>query len=95
MKKNLLVCSCCGSLRIQVKAWVDANTLEYHDATSDGEDDDNWCEDCEDHQSFVSKNKFEKDMRDWAKDKDIENWKQLSYDEKRAIYNKRWFWKQK
>jgi len=51
MKKNKMmwICSNCGSSNVQTKKWVDVNTDEIKDDVSDGESDDNWCEDCETH----------------------------------------------
>lgn len=43
----MLVCENCKGTNIQMKAWVDVNTLEYKDSVSDAEEGDNWCEDCQ------------------------------------------------
>lgn len=62
-----LVCSRCGGSNIETKAWVDANDDTVLSACSDGETDDNWCRDCEDHVSFIFdydyKNQQEDDTR--------------------------------
>lgn len=44
-KRKRFVCSECGGANLQVRAWVDINTNEY---VSDCDDDEVWCEDCED-----------------------------------------------
>lgn len=44
-------CSECGGINIQILAWIDPNTNEYK-ADGPGEDQDRWCEDCEEHVSF-------------------------------------------
>lgn len=42
----ILVCGICSGTNVQIRVWVDANTLEYK---SDTEDNDAWCEDCQEH----------------------------------------------
>lgn len=52
MKKTLetLHCSCCGGTNVQIMAWVDANTNKYcSDVNTPPEDEDTWCDNCEDH----------------------------------------------
>lgn len=44
--KMILVCGICSGTNVQIRVWVDANTLEYK---SDTEDNDAWCEDCQEH----------------------------------------------
>ena len=57
MKKDKLVCSKCGGKNVQIRAWIDANTNKY---TGDAmcEDEDTWCEDCEDHTGLVMKSEY-------------------------------------
>jgi len=49
-----MVCDECGSSKIQVLSWVDANTNEY---IGDGlnESNDRWCEECKAHVDFKIK----------------------------------------
>jgi len=44
--KNFLVCDECGSMNVQVQAWVDANTNKYIGCR---DENDAWCDDCESH----------------------------------------------
>lgn len=64
MKKtnNTLVCQECGGTNIHIKAWVDANTLEYVDGCSDGDTEDNWCEDCGDHLNIITYQEFKENQ---------------------------------
>lgn len=49
----MLKCKECGGTNIHVKVWVDANTNEYKNSVNDdGDEDDNWCEDCKVHTQF-------------------------------------------
>lgn len=48
-KKIKEICANCGSDKVQTKMWVEINTNEVKDVTSDGESEDNWCPDCETH----------------------------------------------
>lgn len=41
---NNLFCKECGSSTIEVRAWVDANTMEFHDTCNE---DECWCSVCE------------------------------------------------
>ena len=54
------VCEECGGTDIQIKAWVDANTLEYQEGCDLGDEDDNWCEDCEEHTNIMHKDEYDK-----------------------------------
>lgn len=58
MKNTTLVCENCGSSNVQTKMWVDANTNEIKDSVSDGESNDNWCEDCETHPNLITHKEF-------------------------------------
>lgn len=53
----MLVCEQCGGKNIQILAWVDANTYEYRSGGC-GEEDDRWCEDCQEHVTFVDEDEF-------------------------------------
>ena len=46
-KTYKLVCSVCGGINIEQKAWIDPNDDIILDSCSDGEVEDNWCRDCE------------------------------------------------
>lgn len=47
--KTVHVCPNCKSDNVRVKKWVNPNTNEIIDSASDGEEDDDWCEDCQGH----------------------------------------------
>ena len=51
--RTMWICPRCGSDNVQVKQWVHANTGEMMD--SDIEDDDCWCDDCETHNTLITK----------------------------------------
>jgi hypothetical protein len=72
-KKELLVCASCGSKAVQTKAWVDANTNEYiDDCGSDGDEDDNFCGDCNSNTTLVLESEFEPtDEEDEEEDEDM------------------------
>lgn len=59
MDKSTLVCEDCGKTNIQVKAWIDANTNRYISDAGDGDSGDNWCDDCQDHTTFMSKGDYD------------------------------------
>ena len=42
-----LVCYNCGSHNVQIKAWVDANTLKFKDLCDSHDDEDNYCDECQ------------------------------------------------
>ena len=70
-EKDLLVCSKCGSTHIQTKAWVNANTNEYvDDIGSDGDEDDNYCEECDENVTLVLESEFEPSEDDEDEDED-------------------------
>lgn len=54
-KKMMWVCSDCGSTNVQTKRWVDLNTNEIKGEVSDGESDDNWCDNCGSHSNVEYK----------------------------------------
>lgn len=47
--KQVWICSNCGSTNVQTKMWVDLNTNVVGNSVSDGEDEDNYCPDCDGH----------------------------------------------
>jgi hypothetical protein len=51
-KTYKLVCELCGGTNIEQRAWVDPNTDIVLDSCSDGEIDDNWCNDCNEPVKF-------------------------------------------
>jgi len=51
-KSYKLICSKCKGENIEHKCWVDVNSDEVLDNCSDGEIEDNWCRDCEEHVKF-------------------------------------------
>jgi hypothetical protein len=48
-EKITILCSNCNSDNVEMKYWVNPNTDEIGDITSDGDDQDTWCSDCETH----------------------------------------------
>ena len=58
-----LVCENCGGGNIETKSWVDVNTDKVMDDSGDGDSDDNWCRDCEQHLLFVPENEFVKPIK--------------------------------
>lgn len=54
-----LVCSDCGSDKVDYLAWVDANTQIFKEPFGpDGDSDNCWCRKCEEHTNLI----FEKDF---------------------------------
>lgn len=43
---DTLVCKRCGSINVETKAWLNANTAQFI-SWSENEEEDNWCDDCE------------------------------------------------
>lgn len=50
----MLVCAICGSKDIWAKQWVDPNTGKLGEMVSDFEQDDQWCDNCENAVDFVT-----------------------------------------
>ncbi len=53
--KMVWVCKNCGSDKVQTKYWVDLNTKIIEGNVSDGENDDNYCPDCDGHHGVEQK----------------------------------------
>ena len=51
-KTYKLVCSICGGINIEQKAWIDPNDDLILDSCSNGDIEDNWCRDCEKNVNF-------------------------------------------
>ncbi len=66
MTEHTTVCSECGGPNIQIKVWVDANTQEYKSDT-EGDTSDQWCEDCESHNSFMTRQEWVDEQSDLDK----------------------------
>ena len=47
-----LICDQCRGTNIEQKVWIDPNDDTILDGCSDGEIEDNWCRDCEEHVKF-------------------------------------------
>ena len=60
---KILVCSDCGSTQIEIQAWVDVNTNEYHSDV----DDDIWCLLCKDNVGTCTKHDYTEMMQEWWK----------------------------
>jgi hypothetical protein len=60
MKNETLVCKGCGSAdSIQIRVWQYTNSGEFASDCSD-DSGDRWCEDCEEHVDFITKEEYEK-----------------------------------
>jgi len=57
---ELLVCQECGNTNISIKHWIDPNTNIIGDTCSDGEKEDNWCDDCQKHINIITKEEYDK-----------------------------------
>ena len=58
--KTIFVCAKCGSEEIQAKAWIYLNTEEVCSCCDImNEQDDYWCEDCEEHCDIITKEEYE------------------------------------
>ena len=42
-------CKQCDSTNVETKYWVNLNTFKISDMVSDGEPEDNWCIECQQH----------------------------------------------
>lgn len=49
----MIRCKKCDGINIEQKAWIDPNDHEILDACSDGDIEDNFCRDCDDHVEFI------------------------------------------
>lgn len=61
---EILVCSECGSLKVEIQVWVNANTDEYLSDVDD-DSDGTWCAECERHIDFCPKTEFIQQMQGW------------------------------
>ncbi len=61
---DIYVCEICGSMQMEVTAWVDANTGEYISDAGDAGDGE-WCAECEAHHGFCSRKDFKIEMQAW------------------------------
>lgn len=62
--REILVCASCGSRKIEIQAWIDANTDEFHSDVDDGMDS-RWCRECENHTGFDTLEDFKRKMESW------------------------------
>jgi len=63
MKNETLVCKECGSAdSIQIKVWQYVNSGEFAADCSD-DSGDRWCEDCEEHVGFITKEEWETEKK--------------------------------
>ena len=77
-ESQILVCASCGSMEIEIQAWIDANTNEFH-SDVDEDSDSRWCGECESHTDFCHKDEFKKVMDGW--------WSSLASKQKDMIFN--------
>ena len=71
---KILVCSECGSTQIEIQAWVDVNTNEYHSDV----DDDIWCLLCKDNVGTCTKHDYMEMMQEWWKSNDTDKLEYLT-----------------
>lgn len=57
----IALCSNCNSDNIEMKYWVNPNTDEVGDISSDGDDQDTWCNDCQTHGGVYGTTKLNPD----------------------------------
>lgn len=75
--KDIVVCDECGSLDVQQQAWSDPNTLIYVGETA-MDRDDNWCNECEEHNDFRSLPEFKERMQQWWQETDFETMERMT-----------------
>ena len=63
---EILVCGICGSTKVQIPAWVDANTKEFHRNSYDSSHD-RWCDECDFTTCLCYKDDFMRKMQEWWK----------------------------
>ena len=68
---DVYVCDACGSRKIEIQVWVNANTNEYLSDVDDDDTDCKWCADCEQSQNFCTLSDYKQKMQDWWKDLDF------------------------
>ena len=71
---KILVCSECGSTQIEIQAWVDVNTNEYHSDV----DDDIWCLLCKDNVGTCTKHAYTEMMQEWWRSNDTDKLEYLT-----------------
>jgi len=49
MEKKKLVCVSCGGDNVQIMAWVNPNGNVFIGMLEGDDNNDTWCEDCQDH----------------------------------------------
>ena len=54
-----MVCACCGSDKIQEKAWIEVKSQTYAGPTEKGITNQ-WCPECDHHVNFMSKEEYDK-----------------------------------
>jgi hypothetical protein len=105
-ESKIFVCECCGSQDIQIRAWVDGNTNEYISEITD-DDDDFWCDACEEHHGFLTLKEYKEAMLRWWQTLDMEEnkrlsgdaddldawWNNLTFDQQRILYKEN-FWEE-
>lgn len=68
--REILVCASCGSRKIEIQAWIDANTDELRSDVDD-DMDSRWCGECEDHTGFDMMEDFKRKMETWWASADL------------------------
>ncbi len=68
--EDIYVCDACGSRKIEIQAWIDANTNEYLSDLDNGMSGQ-YCSECETNTNFCSLSDYKQRMQDWWKDLDF------------------------
>lgn len=64
---HILVCSECGSMAVEVQAWVEVNTNDFLRNIDTGESYARWCTSCQNNTQLCYKDEFSKKMQEWWK----------------------------
>ena len=61
---NDMVCSVCGSKKVQTKAWIDPNTRKFEEEIEFSHEDpkDNWCKECKANVELVLRKVYEEGL---------------------------------
>lgn len=63
---EILVCKECGSMQLEIQAWINANTDERISYVHDDDDNDGrWCDECGEQAVFCTKAEFIQKMQTW------------------------------
>lgn len=71
------VCEVCGSMHVEITAWIDANTderISYVYEDNDGQ----WCDECGGQTNFSNKEEFTRKMQTWWDSNDFKTMEQIT-----------------